>query len=91
MTGVEGYVESAAIGLLAGRFAASERFGIDLPAPPPDQLIRMSRLPMLTPGDFAAVIRQHRFRALTSSAALITALDGECALKPGAKRAIGFY
>jgi methylenetetrahydrofolate--tRNA-(uracil-5-)-methyltransferase len=30
VTGVEGYVESAAIGLLAGRFAA----GLDMPAPP---------------------------------------------------------
>jgi methylenetetrahydrofolate--tRNA-(uracil-5-)-methyltransferase len=35
VTGVEGYVESAAIGLLAGRFAASARLGLDLPAPPP--------------------------------------------------------
>jgi methylenetetrahydrofolate--tRNA-(uracil-5-)-methyltransferase len=35
VTGVEGYVESAAIGLLAGRFAAASRLGIDLPAPPP--------------------------------------------------------
>jgi methylenetetrahydrofolate--tRNA-(uracil-5-)-methyltransferase len=35
MTGVEGYVESAAIGLLAGRFAAAERRGFELPAPPP--------------------------------------------------------
>jgi methylenetetrahydrofolate--tRNA-(uracil-5-)-methyltransferase len=35
VTGVEGYVESAAIGLLAGRFAASERRGEMLPAPPP--------------------------------------------------------
>ncbi len=34
VTGVEGYVESAAIGLLAGRFAAAERRG-DAPAPPP--------------------------------------------------------
>ncbi|MEM1390797.1 MAG: methylenetetrahydrofolate--tRNA-(uracil(54)-C(5))-methyltransferase (FADH(2)-oxidizing) TrmFO [Pseudomonadota bacterium] len=34
ITGVEGYVESAAIGLLAGRFAASERLGRDIPAPP---------------------------------------------------------
>jgi methylenetetrahydrofolate--tRNA-(uracil-5-)-methyltransferase len=31
VTGVEGYVESAAIGLLAGRFASAERFGL----PPP--------------------------------------------------------
>ncbi len=34
MTGVEGYVESSAIGLLAGRFAAAERLGVDLPQPP---------------------------------------------------------
>jgi methylenetetrahydrofolate--tRNA-(uracil-5-)-methyltransferase len=34
ITGCEGYVESAAIGLLAGRFAAAERQGRDLPAPP---------------------------------------------------------
>ncbi len=35
MTGVEGYVESAATGLLAGRFAAAERLGKTLEAPPP--------------------------------------------------------
>ena len=35
VTGCEGYVESAAIGLLAGRFAAAERKGIAL-APPPE-------------------------------------------------------
>lgn len=34
ITGVEGYVESAAIGLLAGRFAAAERLGIAAAAPP---------------------------------------------------------
>jgi methylenetetrahydrofolate--tRNA-(uracil-5-)-methyltransferase len=34
VTGVEGYVESAAVGLLAGRFAAAERRGHALPAPP---------------------------------------------------------
>ena len=34
ITGVEGYVESAAIGLLAGRFAAAERLGEALPEPP---------------------------------------------------------
>jgi methylenetetrahydrofolate--tRNA-(uracil-5-)-methyltransferase len=35
VTGVEGYVESAAMGLLAGRFAAAERLGRTLDAPPP--------------------------------------------------------
>ena len=35
ITGVEGYVESAAIGLIAGRFAAAERLGRETVAPPP--------------------------------------------------------
>jgi methylenetetrahydrofolate--tRNA-(uracil-5-)-methyltransferase len=35
ITGVEGYVESAAIGLLAGRFAAAERLGETVRPPPP--------------------------------------------------------
>jgi len=34
ITGCEGYVESAAIGLLAGRFAAAERLGRPVEAPP---------------------------------------------------------
>jgi methylenetetrahydrofolate--tRNA-(uracil-5-)-methyltransferase len=36
ITGCEGYVESAAIGLLAGRFAAAELVGTRLPPPPPE-------------------------------------------------------
>jgi methylenetetrahydrofolate--tRNA-(uracil-5-)-methyltransferase len=35
VTGVEGYVESAAVGLLAGRFAAAERRGEAPSSPPP--------------------------------------------------------
>jgi methylenetetrahydrofolate--tRNA-(uracil-5-)-methyltransferase len=35
LTGVEGYVESAAIGLIAGRFAAAERLGQKLMPPLP--------------------------------------------------------
>jgi methylenetetrahydrofolate--tRNA-(uracil-5-)-methyltransferase len=35
VTGVEGYVESAAIGLIAGRFAAAERLRMPLSPPPP--------------------------------------------------------
>ncbi len=36
ITGVEGYVESAAMGLLAGRMAAAEILGRDLPPPGPE-------------------------------------------------------
>lgn len=35
ITGCEGYVESASIGLLAGRFAAAERLGESVSLPPP--------------------------------------------------------
>jgi methylenetetrahydrofolate--tRNA-(uracil-5-)-methyltransferase len=35
ITGCEGYVESAAVGLLAGRFAVAERRGVPLMLPPP--------------------------------------------------------
>jgi methylenetetrahydrofolate--tRNA-(uracil-5-)-methyltransferase len=35
ITGCEGYVESAAVGLMAGRFAAGERLGEMLAPPPP--------------------------------------------------------
>ncbi len=34
ITGCEGYVESAAVGLIAGRFAAAERLGRELSSPP---------------------------------------------------------
>jgi methylenetetrahydrofolate--tRNA-(uracil-5-)-methyltransferase len=34
ITGVEGYVESAAVGLLAGRMAAADQLGLSLAAPP---------------------------------------------------------
>ena len=36
ITGVEGYVESAAMGLLAGRMAAGEMLGRCVPPPPPE-------------------------------------------------------
>ena len=36
ITGVEGYVESSAMGLLAGRMAAAELLGRTLPPPPPE-------------------------------------------------------
>jgi len=39
ITGCEGYVESAAVGLIAGRFAAAERLGLALEPPPPTTAI----------------------------------------------------
>ena len=39
ITGVEGYVESASMGLLAGRLAAAEILGTPLSSPPPETAI----------------------------------------------------
>jgi len=49
ITGCEGYVESAAIGLLAGRFAASEARGHD-PVPPPPETAMGALLSHITGG-----------------------------------------
>ena len=53
ITGVEGYVESAAIGLLAGRFAAAEVAGADT-RPPPATTALGALLSHITGGHLAA-------------------------------------
>lgn len=63
---------------------------LQFPAPQPDLLHRVARLPCLTPGDFATVLRQRRFRPIASAAALVSALEAECAMKEGAKAPPGF-
>lgn len=48
-------------------------------------------LKLLTPGDFAAVIRQSRLRPMQSATQLVAALSQECALKSESKnRPMGF-
>ncbi len=54
ITGVEGYVESAAIGLLAGRFAAAELLGTESP-PPPQTTALGALLSHITGGHLADV------------------------------------
>jgi methylenetetrahydrofolate--tRNA-(uracil-5-)-methyltransferase len=56
ITGVEGYVESAAIGLLAGRFAAAERRGRSA-VPPPATTALGSLLRHITGGADAATFQ----------------------------------
>lgn len=53
ITGVEGYVESAAIGLLAGRFAAADRLGRAV-APPPSTTALGALLGHITGGHLLA-------------------------------------
>ena len=50
ITGCEGYVESAAIGLLAGRFAAAELGGGPTPLPPPPETALGALLGHITGG-----------------------------------------
>jgi len=54
ITGCEGYVESAAIGLLAGRFAAAERLG-DQPSMPPVTTAHGALLNHITGGHVPAI------------------------------------
>lgn len=63
---------------------------LQLPSPQPELLDRTMRLRQLTPGDFAAVIRRHRFHPITSPDLLLSALEAECAIKEGGKATIGF-
>jgi len=53
-------------------------------------LSKVSRLKNLTPGDFAAVARQSKFRRIHSSEDLLSALEAECGIKEGSKSGIGF-
>lgn len=63
--------------------------GIDSPTPEDVQVLR--RLANLTPGDFASVVRQNRFRPLRSAQHWVASLQAECAFKQGgATTRIGF-
>ena len=56
ITGCEGYVESAAVGLMAGRFAAAERLGA-APSRPPETTALGSLLAHITGGADAATFQ----------------------------------
>jgi ATP-dependent 26S proteasome regulatory subunit len=64
---------------------------LEMPEPQADSLDKLRRMDKLTPGDFAAVLRQRRFRPMTTPGMLVAALEAECALKEGGGGArIGF-
>lgn len=64
---------------------------LGLPEPSAELRQRLNRLAHLTPGDFAAIARQHRFRPLTHSEDVVRALEMEVSLKRhGVTRSIGF-
>ncbi len=50
----------------------------------------LERLHNVTPGDFAAIARRHRFKPIKSADELVYILSDECALKDGSRQVIGF-
>jgi SpoVK/Ycf46/Vps4 family AAA+-type ATPase len=72
--------------LLLGRYLA----GLGLAPATELELARLRALRNLTPGDFAAVVRQNRFRTIVSASAFVQALAQECALKTPVSPGIGF-
>ena len=80
------YLQPAQAATLLSRYCKA----LTWPAPNDFDVTRLSRIVCLTPGDFAAVMRQSRFRQLTNVSCLITALQAECALKQPSGLAIGF-
>ncbi len=80
ITGVEGYVESAAIGLLAGRFAAAERKGESL-APPPPTTAHGALLAHLCGG-----ARAETFQPMNVNFGLFPPLEGAAAGRRGRRQ-----
>lgn len=74
-----------AFGLLRHHCAA-----LAIAAPGERHKTMLSRLDVLTPGDFAAVARRCRFAKLETADEWITALEEECAFKHAGQARIGF-
>lgn len=80
-----GFLRREQVLSLAG--AQAQALGLALGAAQQQQLAAMSHL---TPGDFAAVARRHRFAPFADGTAWVAALAAECTLKPQAARKMGF-
>jgi methylenetetrahydrofolate--tRNA-(uracil-5-)-methyltransferase len=96
ITGVEGYVESAAIGLLAGRFAAAERLGRVI-EPPPAATALGALLNHITGGHIvteeaageAAVHAPRSFQPMNINYGLLPPPDDAPLISPDGKRLKG--
>ena len=86
ITGVEGYVESAAIGLLAGRLAAAERLGRAL-TPPPATTALGSLVGHITGGHLTG--HKGSFQPMNINYGLMPPLEGAPALAGGRKAVRG--
>ena len=56
----------------------------------PDKAVKkiLKELKLLTPGDFAAVRRQHRFNPITNAADLLERLMQECVVKEDTRKSV---
>jgi SpoVK/Ycf46/Vps4 family AAA+-type ATPase len=82
-----GYLHAAQAWEMFGKLCGS----LGLGAPGDALRGEVERLRVLTPGDFAVVGRQHRFRKFNTPDAVLQKLREECALKEdGQRQAIGF-
>jgi len=92
ITGVEGYVESAAMGLLAGRFAAAEALGKDIEAPPATTALgallnHITGGHLVVDGEEGGSTRS--FQPMNINYGLIPELDAPPTLDAGGKRLKG--
>ncbi|MVA97584.1 methylenetetrahydrofolate--tRNA-(uracil(54)-C(5))-methyltransferase (FADH(2)-oxidizing) TrmFO [Nitratireductor sp. CAU 1489] len=87
ITGCEGYVESAAIGLLAGRFAAAERLG-RVPATPPATTAFGALLAHITGGHIVSddEAGKRSFQPMNVNFGLFPPLDPGAIEKPEGRR-----
>ena len=75
----------------AWRMYLQQCHSLQLSKPDDSRHKELSSIHTLTPGDFAAIARQHRFQPLSSPEAMLEALKAECAIKEDANhRPIGF-
>jgi SpoVK/Ycf46/Vps4 family AAA+-type ATPase len=72
----------------ARRLLEAHMSAASVPQPTPADLRSLDLMDNLTPGDFAAVARQHRFNPLTTPADWVSALERECSAKPSFHRHI---
>ncbi|NOZ43546.1 MAG: methylenetetrahydrofolate--tRNA-(uracil(54)-C(5))-methyltransferase (FADH(2)-oxidizing) TrmFO [Alphaproteobacteria bacterium] len=76
ISGVEGYVESAAMGLMAGRFAAANRKGHDIP-PPPVTTAFGALIHYITGGQIPAAGKRKNFQPMNINFGIMPPLDGK--------------
>jgi methylenetetrahydrofolate--tRNA-(uracil-5-)-methyltransferase len=83
ITGCEGYIESAAVGLLVGRFAAAERLGATFLPPPPTTAMG-ALLSHITGG-----AREETYQPMNVNFGLFPDLSGPESLKENGRRLKG--